>query len=56
ISTLKSLMVQMVSGERIPADDFSLVTDDRVIPERTDEELMHLGEGISGGMRFGPDC
>ncbi|EHC4924593.1 phage tail assembly protein T [Escherichia coli] len=56
ISTLKSLMVRMVSGERIPADDFSLVTDDRVIPERTDEELMHLGEGISGGMRFGPDC
>lgn len=44
ISTLKSLMVQMVSGERIPADDFSLVTDDRVIPERTDEELMHLGK------------
>ncbi|EHY1865678.1 phage tail assembly protein T, partial [Escherichia coli] len=37
-------------------DDFSLVTDDRVIPECTDEELMHLGEGISGGMRFGPDC
>ncbi len=25
------------------------------IPERTDEELMHLGEGISGGVRYGPD-
>ncbi|EOK2332486.1 TPA: phage tail assembly protein T, partial [Escherichia coli] len=21
----------------------------------TDEELMHLGEGISGGVRYGPD-
>ncbi|EIP8163595.1 phage tail assembly protein T, partial [Escherichia coli] len=20
-----------------------------------DEELMHLGEGISGGVRYGPD-
>ncbi|HHH7889820.1 TPA: phage tail assembly protein T, partial [Escherichia coli] len=33
----------------------SLVTDDRGIPERTDDELMYLGEGISGGVRFEPD-
>ncbi|EGF1626186.1 phage tail assembly protein T [Escherichia coli] len=54
-STLKSLIVQMVSGECIPADDYSLVPDERDIPERTDDELMYLGEGISGGMRFEPD-
>lgn len=54
-STLKSLIVQMVSGERLPAGGFSLVPDEGDIAERTDDELMHLGEGISGGMRFEPD-
>ncbi len=54
-STLKSLIVQMVSGERFPAGEFSLVPDEEDMAERTDDELMHLGEGISGGMRFEPD-
>lgn len=54
-STLKSLIVQMVSGERVPAGEFSLVPEQGDIAERTDDELMHLGEGISGGMRFEPD-
>ncbi|ELR0534545.1 phage tail assembly protein T [Escherichia coli] len=56
-STLKSLMVQMVSGERLPPGEFSLVPDEgeAEISERTGDELMHLGEGISGGMRFEPD-
>ncbi|EGI13142.1 phage tail assembly protein T [Escherichia coli M605] len=54
-STLKSLIVQMVSGERFPAGEFSLVPDEGAIAERTDDELMHLGEGISGGVRFEPD-
>ncbi|EAA3354500.1 TPA: phage tail assembly protein T, partial [Escherichia coli] len=35
--------------------DFSLLPEENGIPERTDEELMHLGEGISGGVRYGPD-
>ncbi|WP_230041939.1 phage tail assembly protein T [Escherichia coli] len=54
-STLKSLIVQMVSGEHLPAGEFSLVPDEEDMAERTDDELMHLGEGISGGMRFEPD-
>ncbi|HAY0219008.1 TPA: phage tail assembly protein T [Escherichia coli] len=54
-STLKALVVQMVSGKRVTADTFSLIPTDTVSPRRTDDELMSLGEGIAGGMRFEPD-
>ena len=46
-ASLKALIVRMVSGSSLPEENG--------IPERTDEELMHLGEGISGGVRYGPD-
>lgn len=54
-STLKALMVQLVSGKTVSAGDFSLIPGDENRAERTDDELMRLGEGISGGMRFEPD-
>lgn len=53
---MKALIVRMVSGSSDAAvADFSLLPEENGIPERTDEELMHLGEGISGGVRYGPD-
>ncbi|MXF06685.1 phage tail assembly protein T [Escherichia coli] len=60
-ATLKALMVQMVSGSRdTTVTDFSLLpVDDDVMagaPAQPDEVLMRLGEGISGGVRYGPDC
>ncbi|ENE1905105.1 phage minor tail protein G [Escherichia coli] len=55
-ASLKALIVRMVSGSSDAAvADFSLLPEENEIPERTDEELMHLGEGISGGVRYGPD-
>ena len=55
-ASLKALIVRMVSGSSDAAvADFSLLPEENGIPERTDEELMHLGEGISGGVRYGPD-
>ncbi|QGX88285.1 phage tail assembly protein T [Escherichia coli] len=54
-ASLKALIVRMVSGSSDAAvADFSLLPEENGIPERTDEELMHLGEGISGGVRYGP--
>ena len=53
-ASLKALIVRMVSGSSDAAvADFSLLPEENGIPERTDEELMHLGEGISGGVRYG---
>ncbi|EAN8676218.1 phage tail assembly protein T [Salmonella enterica] len=60
-ATLKALMVQIVSGSReAMAIDFSLLpADDEEEPAgetvQPDEVLMRLGEGISGGVRYGPD-
>ena len=55
-ASLKALIARMVSGSSDAAvADFSLLPEENGIPERTDEELMHLGEGISGGVRYGPD-
>ncbi|EFN9698285.1 phage tail assembly protein T [Escherichia coli] len=45
-ASLKALIVRMVSGSSDAAvADFSLLPEENGIPERTDEELMHLGEG-----------
>lgn len=57
-----SVATRQVAGNTVAGDssdaavaDFSLLPEENGIPERTDEELMHLGEGISGGVRYGPD-
>ena len=54
-ATLKTLIVQMVSGKTVAADMFSLLPSETEAPVRTDEELMFLGEGIAGGIRIEPD-
>lgn len=55
-ATLKSLMVRLVSGDcGLTAEDFSLVDDGGPVHEKSDDELMSLGEGITGGVRYGPD-
>lgn len=44
-ASLKALIVRMVSGSSDAAvADFSLLPEENGIPERTDEELMHLGK------------
>ncbi|ECX4467602.1 phage tail assembly protein T, partial [Salmonella enterica] len=54
-ATLKSLMTGLVTGTHHDADMFSLITDPESLHEKTDDELMILGEGITGGVRYGPD-
>lgn len=52
----KALIVRMVSGSSdAVVVGFSLLPEENGILERTDEELMHPGESISGGVRYGPD-
>ncbi|MCB2249401.1 phage tail assembly protein T [Salmonella enterica subsp. diarizonae] len=53
-STLKSLMVSLVSGEKTAADDFSLMPDPESSFAKNDDDMMFAGEGIFGGMRYGP--
>lgn len=56
-ASLKALIVRMVSGSSDAAvADFSLLPEEKTgyRSERT-KKLMHLGEGISGGVRYGPD-
>lgn len=54
-ATLKSLVVALVTGKTQDPDDFSLMPDPGTCHEKTDDELMSLGESISGGVRYGPD-
>ncbi|EOV0285015.1 phage tail assembly protein T [Salmonella enterica] len=54
-STLKSLMVSLVSGEKTAADDFSLMPDPEPSFEKSDDDMMFAGEGIFGGTRYGSD-
>ncbi|CAD5308283.1 hypothetical protein Senen05_03605 [Salmonella enterica subsp. enterica] len=54
-ATLKALVTGLVTGEAQDADDFRLLSASESAPEKTDEELMRLGEGITGGVRYGPD-
>lgn len=53
-STLKSLMVALVSGEKAAAADFSLMPEPEPSFEKNDDEMMFAGEGIYGGIRYGP--
>ncbi|EGA2650983.1 phage tail assembly protein T [Salmonella enterica] len=54
-ATLKSLISGLVTGTHHDAEMFSLITDPESLHEKTDDELMILGEGITGGVRYGPD-
>lgn len=54
-ATLKSLMVGLVTGEKADADDFSLLSYPEPAHEKSDDEMMFAGEGIFGGVRYGPD-
>lgn len=53
-STLKSLLFSLVSAKDVPSpDEFSLIRL-QVAAERTEDELMAAGEGITGGVRYEP--
>jgi phage tail assembly protein T len=54
-ATLKALVTGLVTGAAQDADDFRLLSASEPVPEKTDDELMRLGEGITGGVRYGPD-
>ncbi|WP_336195688.1 phage tail assembly protein T [Hafnia paralvei] len=54
-ATLKALMVSLVTGERIPVEDFSLIDDSEPLKEKSGDELIEAGSGICGGMRFEPE-
>ncbi|AYL65724.1 MULTISPECIES: phage tail assembly protein T [Citrobacter] len=54
-ATLKALVTGLVTGVAQDADDFRLLSAAEPVPEKTDDELMRLGEGITGGVRYGPD-
>ncbi|VEA68452.1 phage tail assembly protein T [Serratia rubidaea] len=58
-STLKATVVALFSSgeEPINPGDFSLLTPPEPEKEQTDDELMLIGEGIFGGVRYGrTDC
>lgn len=54
-ATLKALVTGLVTGAAQDADDFRLLSASEPVAEKTDDELMRLGEGITGGVRYGPD-
>lgn len=54
-ATLKALVAGLVTGRHQDASDFSLLSESDTVREKTDDELMSLGEGITGGVRYGPD-
>ncbi|EMQ2438074.1 phage tail assembly protein T, partial [Salmonella enterica] len=53
-ATLKSLMAGLVTGKPHDATDFSLMPDPEPSFEKNDEDMMFAGEGIFGGVRYGP--
>ncbi|ECF2799430.1 phage tail assembly protein T [Salmonella enterica subsp. enterica serovar Miami] len=54
-STLKSLIVTLVSGEKVAAEDFSLMPGAEPEPGKDENELIEAATGILGGMRFEPE-
>lgn len=54
-ATLKSLMVALVTGEKVDADDFSLMVTSDPLIEKIGDELIEAGTGIFGGVRFEPE-
>lgn len=53
-ATLKSLVSGLVTGKRHDAADFSLMPDPEPVFEKNDDDMMFAGEGIFGGIRYGP--
>ncbi|HED3064997.1 TPA: phage tail assembly protein T [Kluyvera ascorbata] len=54
-ATTKGLIVTMLTGNSdIDDADFSLLSKPDDEPEKTDDDLMLAGEGIFGGVRYGP--
>ena len=54
-ASLKALIVRMVSGSSDAAVLISAFTGRERDTGANGRRLMHLGEGISGGVRYGPD-
>ncbi len=54
-STLKSLIVALASGEKVAAEDFSLMPEAEAEPGKDENELVEAAAGIFGGVRFEPE-
>ncbi|EDJ5484584.1 phage tail assembly protein T [Salmonella enterica] len=54
-ATLKSLVAGLVTGTPHDAADFSLMPEPEPAFEQNDDDMMFAGEGIFGGVRYGPD-
>lgn len=54
-ATLKSLVAGLVTGTPHDAADFSLMPEPEPAFEQNDDDMMFVGEGIFGGVRYGPD-
>lgn len=54
-ATLKSLVTGLVTGTYPDAENFSLMPDPELSFEKNDDDMMFAGEGIFGGVRYGPD-
>lgn len=54
-ATLKSLVAGLVTGTPQDAADFSLMPEPEPAFEQNDDDMMFAGEGIFGGVRYGPD-
>ncbi|HAG5256282.1 TPA: phage tail assembly protein T, partial [Salmonella enterica] len=50
----KSLVAGLVTGKPYDATDFSLMPDPEPAFEKNDDDMMFAGEGIFGGVRYGP--
>lgn len=54
-ATLKSLVAGLVTGTPHDTADFSLMPEPEPAFEQNDDDMMFAGEGIFGGVRYGPD-
>lgn len=54
-ATLKSLVAGLVTGTPHDAADFSLMPEPEPAFEQNDDDMMFAGEGIFGGVCYGPD-
>ncbi|EBE4284257.1 phage tail assembly protein T, partial [Salmonella enterica] len=49
------LVAGLVTGTPHDAADFSLMPEPEPAFEQNDDDMMFAGEGIFGGVRYGPD-
>lgn len=54
-STLKSLMVGLVTGKKTEMEDFCLLTPFAQYEVKSENTLTEAGAGILGGVRFEPE-